>query len=80
MTDGWYSSRSPLHNELGSPASAAPPFVTLHTRQVNLCLGVAAGNAANGTAIISYTGNGHIDQQWEHINPDGFLATHLGAT
>ena len=54
------------------PASAAAPFVTLHTRQVNLCLGVAAGNMANGTPIISYTCNGHIDQQWEHINPDSF--------
>jgi ricin-type beta-trefoil lectin protein len=53
-------------------ASAASPFVTLHTRLVNLCLGVSAGNMTNGTPIISYTCNGHPDQQWEHIDPDEF--------
>jgi len=42
---------------------------TLHNFQTGLCLGVAAGNPASGTALVTWTCDGTSSQQWWQIIP-----------
>jgi Ricin-type beta-trefoil lectin domain len=60
---------------IATPAHAAipPSGVKLNwlNSTTNFCLGVAAGNVTNGTAIIVWACNGNTDQAWtaESVNP-----------
>lgn len=47
-------------------SSSLPTFTWINLNS-GKCLGVSGGNMTNGTPIVQYTCNGHLDQQWVQI-------------